>query len=391
MIITECKISNIELLYQYFLNREITGSYANGTSQFKLFDSVLITLKIYDVEAIELIHLKKLSSLFKLIERDDDPSMDGIRNHYGVPSDVFDNIIDYNNFIISCEESTNENYSFSLEPIICTRFSCLLTTTVAQMMSLIGNSISSIFKDELGKIISDLSDEKTIMNKFTSLFVTEFYKNLRVSLGNYDELVTNMLNATYSNKVKNNDVDLIKAVIPHGGVINFIPSEGEEIGIEDGLEKISQCVEDSLEDEIILYFGLNTSFYTFFILNICYELDVICPCFKTELLHSNSFFLPHKINSEFIKRYSSLFENIVTYKQSILNKKEYLDSYKALFVSYNTNMKYIIRMKVPKEKIEKKNSVFEIYEEELKGIVDKMNNSISIIKNTIDNSTKTKD
>ena len=382
MIIQECNISNIKTLQEYFLARKSSGSIANGNAQFKIFDSILVTMKLHGVNATEAIYLKQLASSFKIFTAEAISGADLVEK-YDLPQDTADNIDDYITFISSCEDASNEDYSYALNPIASVEFDCSITIAGTSLLSLIGNKIETIFVDEKsGENI--FSDTKKVIDNFTKLFISEFYGAIRVGFGNYDQLVVTMLNDKYCDKVEPNTAELVKAIIPYGGCINFIPSENEDVDFEEGIKAIKDSVYDCLDDEIILYFGLNTSFYTYFILNMYYGLDTICPSLKTELLLGNSFYLPHKINSTFSKRYSSVFQNILSYREYLITSKEYTEYYRSVFTTYNTNIKYIVRMKLPKEKIGENQTYPIFYEEELSGVIEKINSSIDIFLNTID-------
>lgn len=399
MIIRECKFSNIEDLFHYFKARKDSNSFPNGNSHLAIFESSLATLIIEDISPIEMIFLKEVSSSFAIMDFNIvEPSK--LKEQFDLPDDYVDILEDYQRFIRNImERSENRYLGFSHDIIMQHSGTIKMTINGNQLMSLIGSNIESIFYKE-DKALYDneyqlkvaLEEKGGVLDKFTILFSNSFYTYMRTKLGSFDQIVADELYKNYLSKVEANSVELVKAVIPFGTSINFIPNENEETNLEDGLKAIERSVEEEMEDGIELYFALNTTFYTFFLL-FMENLNLSWINLKLELLQNESIFLDHYISKDYFKRYTGIFESLLSYKDFIAKSDNSTDYFKVLLSSFNTNVRYILKVSYKDiDRFYKKIDSFKYdYRVEIEDILDSIKKDIQTIDTTVRNYKKEKD
>ena len=254
MVIWKCRFSNIEDLFLYYKLRKESGTFSNGTSHLKIFESSMVTMMIKDISPIEVIFLKQLSDAFELKRIRGAVPTEEIKEKYDLPEDYADALDDYSRLRNTIEIGSERSLSYAFDILIQDSCNVLLTLNGKTLMSLIGTTIESIFfkserelYDNEYQMKQALEEKDGIIDKFSILFSNSFYTYMRTGLGNFDEVVANELYKRYISKVETNSVALIKVVTPFGGNINFVTNENEETNFEEGLKKTIDWYRDNIK------------------------------------------------------------------------------------------------------------------------------------------------
>lgn len=373
MIVEAIDLTNLKTILDYYRLRKKTGTYPHGNSFLKIFESTVITFTLKDLTATDLIYLEHAGNV-TVTRATVDTDLDEIKDTYDFSDEFVDHLRSYRNFI----DQTNPYESLEFTGYIkghalkyalfgYTTFDAIVYLNGTVLMQWIGTDIEKVFySDKTNELLTDEEfyentkpDENgfgEIQRKISVLLINGFYRYAMDQLSNEDDVVYQMLNEKYFNRVENNSASLLKIELPFGHEINFNPVGDEESGFEDGNKFLTNAKENGYEDDTTIYIGCKSSFFVFWTFMVVNHIPVVTSSIGSQLLLTNSFSLGEEMDG-YQKRYQSLFQYLLSEKMNVVNDSKYEAYYKTLFCTFNTNISYCLKIRLSdvdkiKEKID---------------------------------------
>lgn len=371
MIVDAIELTNLKTILDYYRLRKKTGTYPHGNSFLKVFESTVVTLTLKDLTATDLIYLASVGSV-SITHTTVYTDLDELKNTYDFNDEFIDHLESYRNFIEQTDPYESLEYTGYMKGHLLkyalfgyTSFDAIVHLNGTVLMQWIGTDIEKVFYDDktnelftdeefYENIKPDENGFSEIQRKISVLLINGFYHYVMDQLSNEDDVVYQVLNEKFFNRVEDNSASLLKIELPFGHEINFNPVGDEESNFADGVKVLANAKEDGYENDTTIYIGCKSSFFVFWTLMVVNHIPVVTSSIGSQLLLTNSFSLGSDMDG-YRKRYQSLFQYLLSEKMNIVNDSKYEAYYKTLFCTFNTNISYCLKIRLSElDKIKKK-------------------------------------
>lgn len=342
MKVGNIEITNFNRILDYQRYRAILNNRIFGFNALEVMDRTKVTMTLSEVTALEVLYLKPLCSTVKIISLYD-TSEENIKERE-LDENFIQAIKENNNFFKLVEEDEKKSFSYLYKTILEKEFDliCILKPEVLEQL---GTSMDRMYKMGTEELLDESynGDEDYAKSVFADIFFKLFYRNMESKLNENDTVVDKLMLDKYYKHLEISNVVFLECTAPFEGIFGI--DHDDEESIQKFLQAKDRVKANDMEDEVELYFVCNTSFYTYFILQAYYGLEVDCRL-PLELLSSNLY-----MDESLLEKYEARLNN---YFGPVLAERTYEGSDRTIAMrlltsTFNTSITY--GLKVPLTKI----------------------------------------
>lgn len=340
-------ISNLDDYFHYVQEKKsMKAEISDVSAHTMIFDKLKVTLELNELTPIEILSLKKWCS--KLILKDFHFCERKNLETYQLAEDYLDTLDDMKNFIAYIEKDEDLKTDWLYDVLINCRFQAVCVLNLDTVNFLIDFKTDSIFETE-NRLMSEqeyVKNKDSILEKFISLFASKFMKALPMELNRYDIPVENALEKEYFLSELDPEVKLVKCVSPFGGCFNFTKTDGDvDTKIAEFSEMVKLSREYGMDDEITLYFGVSSTFYTMFnFITYCgFDADYDL---KNDFVLGNRLYLDDILLEKYQNRMDTYLGPILQEKIYSVSNKEDNVAFSTLLAPANTLLRYCLKVKL---------------------------------------------
>lgn len=367
MVVNKLDISNLNGLYKF---EQVKEEYANkknltvttfGLRSSEVYDKIKLTFSLSEVSALEALYLKKICSFIRIYNPG--AISEEQLSQYNLEEDYIDAMEEMHNFIMQVESERDLSLSYMYDVILNVGFDVVCVIS--------GNMIEDFFGRDIVESIRRIIDLSTgdtallteqefndnkeeIYSKIVRSFITHMYMGMTSEYEALDPPVNTFMYNEYFKLANQTSARLVRCNGPFGISPHFIMTDkGDDGNIASfSPEAISLIKEEKVEEEVDLYFVVNSSFFTYMRFMLDWGLDADCNLIRelimTEMMYAEPVLID-RYQARLNKFIAPLMQQRLYIRTPRPNEKEQPTSiYKMMFATFNTSITYLLKVNYTK-------------------------------------------